>query len=352
MYVIWRNITTGAEPLKLLTSTGTLGPLWRTLQLAFAVSLAASILGTGLSWLAIRTNIAMRRFWRVVLPIPLVFPTFIGAAAFIRTLNPGGLANEALQSIGFDGAIEMRGFFGAFLVLTLFTYPYVFLPVAARLSRLPGSLEESARVLGDTPVQTFRRIVWPQISSAVAAGTLLVFLYTISDFGAVQLMSYDTLTRAIETNYLADPAIAFALSLVLLVLAIGIVSLERSFAAKSVTAPTARSQRVVQYDLGRLRWPAFAAVAISAALGVGAPLIAIIDWAANGLLRVSRGGRPLTIDGGKVAEASWHTIESSMLAALVAVLAVLPIALLLGRYRWHSDCLGPAFLDATQWVHR
>ena len=147
-----------------------------------------------------------------MLPLPLVFPTFIGAAAFIRTLNPGGLASGLLAEIGIDATFELRGLFGAWLVLTLFTYPYVYLPVAARLRRLPGSLEESARVLGDSAPQAFRRIVMPQIAGSIAAGTLLVFLYAISDFGAVQLMRYDTLTRAIETNYLARPAVAQAMA--------------------------------------------------------------------------------------------------------------------------------------------
>ena len=110
-----------------------------------------------------RTDLRGRAVYRVLLPIPLVFPTFIGAAAFIRTLNPGGLAYRLLDSVGAGAAIELRGFFGAWLVLTLFTYPYVYLPVAARLRRLPATLEESARVLGDTMGQAFRRVVLPQI---------------------------------------------------------------------------------------------------------------------------------------------------------------------------------------------
>ena len=344
IYVVWRNISTDADPIGLLRSSRTLDPLGRTMQLAVLVSLASAASGTTLAWLTTRTDVPLRRLWRTVLPIPLVFPTFIGAAAFIRTLNPGGLANDVLNNLGIDRTFELRGLFGAWLVLTLFTYPYVYLPVVARLQRLAGSLEESARVLGDSPGQTFRRIVLPQISSAILAGTLLVFLYTISDFGAVQLMRYDTLTRAINTNYLARPSVAFALSLLLLLLAIAVVVGERAVVGRIPGDATARSTRLVEYRLGAWRWPAGIVVLAVALFAVGAPLIAMLDWAIDGVTRASRDGRPLTVDADTIVEAARHTLESSVLAALASVAAVLPIALLVGRYRSRSGSFSHAIV--------
>ena len=344
LYVIWRNISTDADPIGLLGSSRTLDPLGRSLQLAVLVSVASAAIGTSLAWLTTRTDVPLRRLWRTILPLPLVFPTFIGAAAFIRTLNPGGLANDVLNRVGIDRTFELRGLFGAWLVLTLFTYPYVYLPVAARLQRLAGSLEESARVLGDTAGQTFRRVVLPQITSAVLAGTLLVFLYTISDFGAVQLMRYDTLTRAINTNYIVRPPVAFALSLLLLLVAVIVVFGERSVTRKMASSGSPRATRVVQYRLEAWRWPSLALVVVVALLAVGAPMVAMLDWASDGLLRATRNGRPLTVDADKVVEASWHTFESSVLAALVTVAAVLPIALLVGRYRSRAGSFSHAIV--------
>jgi len=345
-YLVFRNFTSGAEPLALIRSGRTLGPFWRTVQLSVLVSVSASTLGVALAWLTVRTNLPGRRLWRALLPVPLVFPTFIGAAAFRRTLNPGGLAHGLLETLSLDG-FELRGLFGAWLVLTLFTFPYVFLPVAARLHRLPGSLEESARVLGDTAPQAFRRIVLPQISGAVGAGGLLVFLYTISDFGAVQLMRYDTLTRAIETNYLARPAVAFALSLILLVLAAAVVLGERRFSSRNASVVQTRTLNPVSYDLGPWRIPTLAFVTLAAFMSVGAPMVAILDWAGDGLLRATRSGRPLTIESGEVLEAARNTLESSALAAVAAVLVVLPVAFLVGRYRDRIGTSSHAVIIAT-----
>lgn len=347
LYLVWRNFTEDADPFDLLISSRTMEPLARTLQLAVAVSITSMVAGTGLAWLTMRTDVPLARLWRVLLPLPLAFPTFIGAAALIRTFNPGGLANDALANIGVDRTPELQGFVGAWYVLSLFTYPYVYLPVAAALRQLSGSLEDSARVLGDKPWQVFVRICLPQISSAIGAGTLLVFLYTVSDFGAVELLRYDTLTRAIATNQLANPPVALALSFILLVLAAAVVVAERSFSRRLPAVGRHRTSRPVIYPLGRLRLPATGLLALATLAALGGPLAALIDWSAGGIQRSLDGGRGLTIDNEDVIDATIGTLQVSVLSALAAVAAVLPIAYLVGRYRSRTGALANAIVIST-----
>tara|TARA_B100000686_G_scaffold353164_1_gene457702 strand:- start:413 stop:2017 length:1605 start_codon:yes stop_codon:yes gene_type:complete len=347
IYLVWRNFTEDSDPIALIKTERVLAPLWRTVSLAFTVSITTAVVGTGLAWLTSRTDLYGDRLWRVLLPIPLVFPTFIGAAAFIRTMNPGGLMNRMLDGIGVETVIEMRGFFGAWLVLTLFCYPYVYLPVAARLRQLPKSLEENARVLGQSSFQTFRRIVLPQVGSILAAGSLLVFLYTISDFGAVQLMRYDTLTRSIYTNRLINQPTALALSLLLLLLAAVIVLSERFFSRVTFTSEESLTGEPLRYELGKWRVPALLSVLVVVLLSIGAPMLALGDWAADGISRTTRGGSPLTIDRGQVVESTWNTLSISVISGIVAVLAVLPIAFLVSRYRSRSGTFAHAVVIAT-----
>ena len=145
--MVWRVIGGSTSPIALLASRRTLEPLWRTIQLAVLVSASTAVLGTGLAWLTTRTDIPLRRFWRIVVPLPLVYPSFVGAAAFISGLTPGGIVNDLAGGLGIDLSIRLHGLTGAWLVLTLFTYPYVYLPVAARLTTLRGAFEENARLL-------------------------------------------------------------------------------------------------------------------------------------------------------------------------------------------------------------
>ncbi len=347
VYLVYRALRDGTGPDGLLWSARTLGPLWRTLRLAISVAACALVLGTGLAWLTARTDLPLRRLWRVLLPLPLVYPTFVGAAAFIRTLNPGGLANDLLARIGITTVPELRGFFGAWLVLLLLTYPYVYLPVAARLRQLPGSLEESARLLGDSAFAVFRRICLPHAGTAIGAGTLLVFLYTLSDFGAVQLMRYDTLTRAIATNYLANPPVALALSLMLLVLAAAVVLAERRFSRRLPDGARSGSHRPLDYHLGRWRPLAVAAVALTVFASVGAPFIALLDWAQRGVLRSITGDRALAVDYRSIADATFNTVWVSVAAALISVAAVLPIAMLVGRHRSRTGSVAHAVVIST-----
>jgi iron(III) transport system permease protein len=216
------------------------------------------------------------------------------------------------------------------------------LPVAARFSRLPGSIEQSARLLGNSAFHVFRRIILPQASGSIAAGMLLVFLYAISDFGAVAILRYDTLTRAIEANQLNRP-VALALSLLLLALAGVVVLAERAAQRRRRPGTTIRSDRAAKVQLGRARIPALVVASLIALLSLGAPLAAIIDWSVRGLAQ----GRALTIDSGEVARVTWHTLAVSAVAALATVLLVLPIAVLYGRYRSRVGAAGNAVAIST-----
>ena len=332
-YLVWRNFTFQSDPLSVLFSQRTEGPLLRTLQLAVLVSVSTAVLGTALAWLTTRCDIPLRRLWQVLLALPLVYPTFVGAAAFIRTLNPGGLLSDWLESLGLVWDVELRGLFGAWLALTLFTYPYVYLPVAARLRRLPGSVEETARLLGDTPFTVIRRVVLPQTATAISAGTLLVFLYAISDFGAVQLMRYDTLSRAIYTTRLNNQSVSMALSVILLVLAAVVVLAERMAIRRFEHPAPVRSRRPVLYRLGRAKPAAVAFLVFTVALALLAPAGSLIDWAIDGIAFEASGGRDLMVGWGDIWTPIWNTTLGSILAAAVSVAAVLPAAYLVVRYR-------------------
>ena len=309
-----------------------LGPLARSVSLAGAVAAAASMVGTLAAWLVTRTDLPGRRAIRLLLPLPLVLPSFIGAFALIAAFARGGLVERVLEPLGVGALPSVDGFGGAFVVLTLLTYPYVYLPVAARLRQLAPAMEESARLLGRGPTATFGSVVLPQARSAIVAGGLLVFLYVISDFGAVQLLRYDTLTRAIYANRLIDPPVAAALSLALGILAIGLVIGQRA-AGGAVRTDARREGPVLVVALGR--WRAACVAFISGLLGLAlvAPIGVLGYWTARGAAEGSSRSTSLVENPGRLIEPALNTSLASGLAALVAVAVVLPAAFLTGRHR-------------------
>ena len=148
---------------------------------------------------------------------------------------------------------RLDGFWGALLVLTLLSYPYVYLPVLARAANTSPTLEEVARQLGSRSPRTLLRVVLPQLRGSVLAGTMLVFLYALSDFGAVSLLRYDTITRAIFSARLFDRSTSLTLGLVLAVLALLVAAAEHRIASRRVSVPSVGSGELATFALGRGR---------------------------------------------------------------------------------------------------
>ena len=312
-YLVARNAAAPGALFDAVASERSVRALGRTILLAASVALAAATLGLGAAWTVVRTDLPGRRVWRILLPLPLVIPSFIGAFALIAAFAPGGLV---ARLAGGRDLPDVQGFWGALVVLSLLTYPLVYLPAAARLRRLPASLEESARLLGRRGGAAFLRIVLPQVRGAVLAGALLVFLYVVSDFGAVQLLRYDTLTRTIYATRLLDRDLSLALSLELGVLALAVVAAERRFAPRPTVERT--HGRPLAVPLGRWKAPALAFVTLLVGLALLAPAAVLGWWAVRG--SVGSG------DFGALLEPALNTAWVSLAAAVVAVVAVLPIA--------------------------
>jgi iron(III) transport system permease protein len=327
-YLAWGTLSLGGDFWETISSPRTLRPLRNSLLIASTAAMSCMFLGTTLAWLVARTDLAGRRFWRVVLPLPLVIPSFVGATALLSAFGRGGL-------VPFLPRIE--GFWGAFIVLTALSYPYVYLPVLARLSTTVPTLEEAARLLGSHPVRTLIRVVLPNIRGAVAAGTMLVFLYGLSDFGAVALMRYDTITRAIFSARLFDQATSLTLGLVLAVLALVVATVERS-ATPDPRPGKGIGREQVRYPLRRSAAPAAALASGVFGLALVAPLAVFLLWIVRGSTTVGVGYSGIGDSLGFLLRPILNSAVASVSAAVCAVVVTLPVAFAVARRRnWLSN---------------
>ncbi len=332
LYVGWRALTLGGDRGEVLEES--LAPAWRTVQLTTLVTVASALIGVALAWLLTRTDVPMAPLWRVLAPLPLVIPSFIGAAAFIAGLGPDGILRHALEFVGYHPPRRFRGLGASVLVLTLFTYPLVYLPVAARLAALPPQLEESSRLLGDRPAVTFRRVVVPLVRGAIAGGTLLVLLYCLSEFGAVQLLGFDTLTRVVYATRLADRAASFTAAAILVVMALTAIAVERRLRGPLDRRTGAATRRNRAVRLGRWTAPAVVFVALLLTLALVVPVVSLGQWAWRAIANAD--GPRLEAFGDELqslATPAWTTAWLGVLASVVAIVVVVPVAVLVVRYR-------------------
>jgi iron(III) transport system permease protein len=308
------------DPVGQITEARTLRLVWSTVRLAVATTALALVIGVAFAWLVERTDLPGRRVLGLVAVLPLVVPTYVGALALVAAFGPRGLAMEVPG---------LLGFWGATVVLALSTYPYVLLLARAALSRVDPALEEAARALGDTSGAVFRRVSLPQLRPAMAAGGLLVFLYVLSDFGAVAILRYDTLTRAIFTEYRSnffDRAPAAVLGIVLVALTLLAIGAERRLRGRAAASrSTAGVRPAAPVPLGVWRWPAVGAVVAVVTAGIGVPVGVLVYWASVGSSR--------TEAASVLTAAATTSVGLSVAAALVAVTLSVPLAVLAIRHR-------------------
>lgn len=329
VYLVWRTHELGwTEAWEIASSERSRRLLWSTLRLVVAVTAASVVISVPLAWLTTRTDLPLRRFWVVITAMPLAVPTYVGSWAMIGALGPRGMLQGWLERVGVEEIPSIYGFWGAFLVLTLFSYPYVLLTVRAAYRRLDPSLEEASHMLGRSSFATFIRVVLPQLRPAVVAGGLLVALYTLSEFGAVSMLRYDTFTRAIFVQYRGalNRNSAAVLGLMLVVLTIVVLAAEQRFRGRGqLHRLHASGGRVAaNVPLGRGRWPAVAGLSVLATLALVLPLAVIAYW----MWRGSRFGEPVVPELSLIR----NSLTASLLGAIAAVAAALPVALLAVRH--------------------
>lgn len=336
VYLLVRTAESGTAALDILISGRTLAILLRTVLLVAVVTAACAVLGVALAWLTLRTDLPLRRAFGILTALPLAIPSYVFALLVIVTLGPRGMLQGWLEPLGVDRLPSIFGLPGAAFTLILLSFPYVTLPVKAALHRVDPATEEAARSLGRSAQGAFLQVTLPLLRPAIVSGSLLVALYTLSDFGAVSLLRYQTFTWAIFIQYETafDRGIAAGLSLALTGLALALLVAEsrsRGRAAYHRATPgTARASRIVR--LGRWRWPAAAFAVCVVALSLAAPMAVLGYWVVRGV----SAGEPLDL----LWTNALNTIYVSALAAGAAAVGAAPVALLSARHPgWATSAL-------------
>jgi iron(III) transport system permease protein len=290
--------------------TGTL--LWNTVRLTVVVTAACAVIGTAAAWCVERTDLPGRRAWAVLVVVPLAIPDFV-------------------VSFGWNSLWTWaHGFRGAVIVMTLAVYPLVYLPVAASLRSADPGQEEVARSLGSSRVKTFLRITLGQAKGAIAGGCLLVALVLLAEYGAFEIVGYQTFTTEIFTEFNGySLAASCALSLVLVLLSLLVLAGEGLLRSRGrISRAGPMTQRITPPQrLGRARWPVLALFAALAVLALGVPVASTVYWMVDGLPPALSGGANVSL-----LDAAGHTALYGGSAAALATIMAFPVALLAIRH--------------------
>ena len=327
IYLVIRAMGVGVEAFEILFHLRTAQILWNSVLLALLVTTLSLFISLPLAWLTTQTDLPFRRTWSVLSTLPLVFPSFVGSFALIAMMGPRGMLADWLAPFGVERIPSIYGLTGATWALTSFTYPYLLLSIRSSFRNLDPALQDAARNLGYGPWRTFFRITLPALRPGIVAGSLLVSLYVLSDFGAVSMLRYNTFTRAIyihSSNFDRSRAavLALVLALLALLLLFGAQRMQGRGRYYRSSAGAIRARKTIA--LKEWKWAAMLLCGTIVFVSLVLPTSVVIYW----LLRGLSSGESLM----PVWAAAGNSIHAAGLAAITCAVLAMPIAYMIVRY--------------------
>jgi thiamine transport system permease protein len=259
--------------------------LWFTTWQAAASTALTLALGMPAAFAFARYQFPGKSILRALTTVPFVMPSVVVASAFLALLGPAGQVNLWLMSL--LNRTEPVLAFQQSLWLVFLAHAFYNITVVIRIvggfwANLDPRLEQAAAVLGANRRQVFWEVTLPLLRPALAAATLLIFLFTFSSFGIILILGGPRMaTLEVEiyrqTVNLFNLPLAATLSLVQMVLTLVIMGVYTRLQRRAALPLTLRAQGTLQRrpaDWREWLWVALAVGGVT--LLVVAPLAALV----------------------------------------------------------------------------
>ena len=263
--------------------------LLNTLIFVLSSSTLATVLGTALAYLNVRTDIPLKGLFQVLPLIPMMFPHVLFAAAWIMLLNPtNGLINVWLRTFTGvkEGPLNIYSLGGMIFLEGLLDVPVTFMVVAPAMYSFDPALEEAGRVSGASQGQVLWRITLPLVRPALLSAFMLAVIRGLAAFavpqmvgipGRVQILT-TYIYRLISIGWSPDYGRAAAVGVLVLATALVLVYLYRYLTAEGerFVTVTGKGYRPRVSRLGWARYPLFFGVLLFFLVLIVFPLAVLV----------------------------------------------------------------------------
>ncbi|OLC13343.1 MAG: hypothetical protein AUH29_13590 [Candidatus Rokubacteria bacterium 13_1_40CM_69_27] len=319
--------------------------LVNSLLLGLGTVAATSALGFAIAFLLVRYEFVGRNLFSYLTLIPIISPPLVGVLGFTFIMGRAGTVNVLLMD-WFDLVRPINfvyGVHGVLLVETLHLFPMITLNVVDALAKIDPALEEAAESVGARGWRKLRTITLPLTTPGYAAGALLVFIWTFSDFATPLVLGvHDLLAAQAYLNIVqfVDRRLfrmGIVISALMVVLALGFLIAARQYVAIKDYSSLAYS-RVARRRLSGLR-QALVVVFLSLVM-----LASFVPYLGVALASVGRGWSltPFPVQytlhyfERVIVETPKYILNSFLYSALAVAIGIavgVPIAWLLARTR-------------------
>ena len=198
-----------------VTSSQAVAALKLTLVASLVVASTNAIAGTAIAWTLVRDRFFGQAMVNAIVDLPFALPTIVAGLTLLALYRDVAFTRWA-----------------SLLALLFVTLPFVVRTVQPVLLELDTEMEDAAASLGASRLETFRRVILPNILPAILSGVALAFARAIGEFGAVVLISGNLPFKTeVVSVYVfgriesGDPGGAAAASVVILLLSFGVLLL-------------------------------------------------------------------------------------------------------------------------------
>jgi iron(III) transport system permease protein len=239
-----------------LISTSLPRYLSNSIILMISVGILSAIIGTLTAWLVAMYSFTGRRALQWMLLMPLALPAYIGAYALVDFMEYAGPFQTGLRTMfGWTNAQdyffpEVRSRGAAIFVLTFSFYPYVYLLARVAFREHSARAYEVSRALGCGPWRSFIKVGLPLARPSIAAGSAIVMMETLNDFGTVEFFAVQTLTTGIFTVWLEASNVGGAaqIACVIMTLVLVLVVLEKYSRRDARTYKVGKGQKNLEAE--------------------------------------------------------------------------------------------------------
>jgi putative spermidine/putrescine transport system permease protein len=246
-YVPGRGIGEGItfeHYVKSLTDSFYLEILVRTVVLGLVVTLLTLVIGYPLAYILARSTSRWRHWLTLLVVFPLLLNLVVRTFGWIALLARRGLVNQWLMGLGIteEPIRLMFNFTGLLIGLTHIYLPFMVLALVATIQNIPRDLEEAAGVLGASRASVFLRVTLPLSVPGILAGSILVYVLTVSALVTPRLLggpTYKVISTLVYEQFLqllnwpAGSAVALVMTAIVLALLFGGVLLARRWEARA-----------------------------------------------------------------------------------------------------------------------
>lgn len=228
-----------SEFFRLVTKPNILHAFRTSLLCSLVAALINCIFGVTIAWVLVKYDFPGKRILDGCIELPFALPTAVAGITLSKMYSETGILGKPLASLGIKVSYTHLGLIIALIFIGI---PFVIRAVQPVLEKLDGQYEEAAFMLGASRMQTFYKVILPELRPAILTGFGLAFARGIGEYGSViyisgnsareqtQVVSYVIMQKLGYIDYASATAIALVMLILsfLILLAVNIVQMRQS----------------------------------------------------------------------------------------------------------------------------